>query len=441
MLDLPQMTEDQPAHRPLIAAHASPWPGEMAVFRSASTDGFELLTPSAVGPGSARWPSTSFRGRRRASIWATRWSSICCPARSKASRTCAVRRGECARGRERRRSLGDRAGGHGRTDRAGRYQLTRLLRGQRGTEGAMGNPAPAGARVVVLDTALASLPIAEADLGLPWNWRIGPAAVPVSDASYAALGFTPTGRGCGPSRRPMSSSRGARRAARRSDDPLDTPVPRAGRRCLGQARGAARRGPGKLRGPDPRRHHREAGADQITTSVLYTAAQQTADWGAPLAPATRSTSASTSSPPSSGGARPRPSRSRSEGHPMSDATTHLLLPYILAAQAQKHVTHNEALRLLDAMVQLSVLDRTRTAPPASPRRWQPLHLVARARPASGRVGSEHRLLDRRRMDPARAAHRLAGLGRGRGAVPRLDRQRHGRWWASRATSRTRSSAS
>uniref|UniRef100_UPI0040482C46 DUF2793 domain-containing protein n=2 Tax=Yoonia sp. TaxID=2212373 RepID=UPI0040482C46 len=51
---------------------------------------------------------------------------------------------------------------------------------------------------------------------------------------------------------------------------------------------------------------------------------------------------------------------------MSDITTHLLLPYILASQAQKHVTHNEALRLVDAMVQLSVLDRTRTAPPVSP---------------------------------------------------------------------------
>jgi hypothetical protein len=47
-------------------------------------------------------------------------------------------------------------------------------------------------------------------------------------------------------------------------------------------------------------------------------------------------------------------------------TTHLMLPYLAAAQAQKHVTHNEALRLLDAMVQLAVLDRTRTAPPASP---------------------------------------------------------------------------
>ncbi|MDZ4138568.1 MAG: DUF2793 domain-containing protein [Erythrobacter sp.] len=51
---------------------------------------------------------------------------------------------------------------------------------------------------------------------------------------------------------------------------------------------------------------------------------------------------------------------------MSDNTTHLLLPYILAAQAQKHVTHNEALRLLDGLVQLSVLDRDLTAPPASP---------------------------------------------------------------------------
>ncbi|MBB1499488.1 DUF2793 domain-containing protein [Paracoccus sp. MC1862] len=50
---------------------------------------------------------------------------------------------------------------------------------------------------------------------------------------------------------------------------------------------------------------------------------------------------------------------------MSDLTTHLLLPYILAAQAQKHVTHNEALRLLDAMIQLSVLDRDLTAPPVS----------------------------------------------------------------------------
>jgi hypothetical protein len=51
---------------------------------------------------------------------------------------------------------------------------------------------------------------------------------------------------------------------------------------------------------------------------------------------------------------------------MPDTSTHLLLPYLLAAQAQKHVTVNEALRLLDGLVQLAVLDRHLAAPPASP---------------------------------------------------------------------------
>lgn len=44
-------------------------------------------------------------------------------------------------------------------------------------------------------------------------------------------------------------------------------------------------------------------------------------------------------------------------------TTNLALPYLEAAQAQKHVTHNEALTALDAIVMLSVLDRDLTAPP------------------------------------------------------------------------------
>jgi Protein of unknown function (DUF2793) len=51
---------------------------------------------------------------------------------------------------------------------------------------------------------------------------------------------------------------------------------------------------------------------------------------------------------------------------MSDFSTNLNLPYILAAQAQKHVTHNEAIRALDAIVQLALLDRDLADPPASP---------------------------------------------------------------------------
>ncbi|MGO4704509.1 DUF2793 domain-containing protein [Microvirga sp. 2MCAF38] len=47
-------------------------------------------------------------------------------------------------------------------------------------------------------------------------------------------------------------------------------------------------------------------------------------------------------------------------------TKNLNLPLLAAAQAQKHVTHNEALAALDALVHLAVIERGRTAAPASP---------------------------------------------------------------------------
>lgn len=47
-------------------------------------------------------------------------------------------------------------------------------------------------------------------------------------------------------------------------------------------------------------------------------------------------------------------------------TPNLGLPFLMAAQAQKHVTHNEALRALDALVHLAAIDRDASTPPASP---------------------------------------------------------------------------
>lgn len=51
---------------------------------------------------------------------------------------------------------------------------------------------------------------------------------------------------------------------------------------------------------------------------------------------------------------------------MPDIFPTLSLPYLLPSQAQKHVTHNEALQLLDVAVQTSVVDRDRAEPPGSP---------------------------------------------------------------------------
>jgi hypothetical protein len=51
---------------------------------------------------------------------------------------------------------------------------------------------------------------------------------------------------------------------------------------------------------------------------------------------------------------------------MSESSPRLALPYIQPSQAQKHVTHNEGMAILDALVQLSVESRSITAPPANP---------------------------------------------------------------------------
>ena len=50
---------------------------------------------------------------------------------------------------------------------------------------------------------------------------------------------------------------------------------------------------------------------------------------------------------------------------MSETTSRLGLPFIMPAQAQKHVTHNEALQRLDALVHL-VISGTAFAPPPAP---------------------------------------------------------------------------
>ena len=47
-------------------------------------------------------------------------------------------------------------------------------------------------------------------------------------------------------------------------------------------------------------------------------------------------------------------------------TSNLMLPFLAVGQAQKHVTVNESLRRLDAVVQLSVVSASTAAQPTSP---------------------------------------------------------------------------
>jgi len=286
MLDLPQISEDQPAHRPLIAAHASPWPGEIAVFRSASTDGFALLTTFGSRARIGTLAFDFFPGPTSRFDLGNALVVDLLSGTLESVTDVALFGGANALAVEATAGVWEIVqAGAAELTAPGRYRLTRLLRGQRGTEHAMGNPAPAGARVVILDTALSSLPIAEADLGLPWNWRVGPAARSVSDDSYAALGFTPTGRGLVP-----FAAAHVEQPWRTARNPGDLTI-----RWTQRSRALVADAWEQVE--VPLAEDLESYDVQIldgstvkrtltssTTSVLYSAAQQSADWGAPLGP-------------------------------------------------------------------------------------------------------------------------------------------------------------
>ncbi|TGY89762.1 DUF2793 domain-containing protein [Marinicauda algicola] len=76
---------------------------------------------------------------------------------------------------------------------------------------------------------------------------------------------------------------------------------------------------------------------------------------------------------------------------MSETTDRLSLPYLMPAQAQKHVTVNEALRRLDALVQARVLSRTLAAEPAGPAPGDAYILPAGATGAAWTGFAEHDL--------------------------------------------------
>jgi hypothetical protein len=286
LLDLPQLAEDQPAHAPLIAVAANPWPGEIAVWKSPGEDGFEFATSLGTEATIGRLagdlpPGPTSRFDRGTALLVDLLSGTLASVPDLAlfagANALAI---EGAPG-----TWEVLQAGSAELVGPGRYRLIRLLRGQRGTEGAMGNPAPAGARVVLLDEALAALPIAEAELGLPATWRVGPAALPFTDETYVAASFMPEGVGL----RPFAPVHVAQ-PWRRARVPGDLTI-----RWIRRSRALAA---DSWTAPEvPLAEESEAHEVEVldggavlrtlattTISVTYTAAQQLADLGALLGP-------------------------------------------------------------------------------------------------------------------------------------------------------------
>jgi len=286
ILDLPQLRESTAAHQPLAAVHAVPWPGRIAAWTSPGEDGFTLATmlgrPARIG----RLVSPLYAGPTsrfdlgNVAIVDFAFGTL-------ASVTdLALFAGANALAVESSPGVWEVLQARvAELIAPGRYRLSRLLRGQRGTEGAIGDPAPAGARVVTLDEALAPLPIPEAALGLAANWRFGPVSKPVADRSYRQLGFTPEGVGL----RPFSVGH-VRQPWRTAREPGDLVIAwtRRSRALAADSWTAAE---------VPLAEEREAYEVEVldgsavlrtlaasTTSVTYSASEQLADLGALLGP-------------------------------------------------------------------------------------------------------------------------------------------------------------
>jgi hypothetical protein len=67
------------------------------------------------------------------------------------------------------------------------YRVGKLLRGQRGTDVLSRTVVPPGARIVLLDDALISLPIERHEIGLTRYWKIGPAQYDLSHPAFLPL--------------------------------------------------------------------------------------------------------------------------------------------------------------------------------------------------------------------------------------------------------------
>lgn len=196
ILDLPQLSEDVAAYRPFAVVAASPWYGQAAIWRSASLDGFSLFSTASVpaqfgtlAAALASGPSWRFDLANSLLVDITSGSLQGVTDEQLFAGANALSL-ETAPGTWEVLQFGQAS-----IVATGRWKLTRLLRGQSGTEDAIVPSAPIGSRIVFLGAALVPLPVTEAELGMPWNWRIGPVGRAAGDAINLALAFTPQGRG------------------------------------------------------------------------------------------------------------------------------------------------------------------------------------------------------------------------------------------------------
>ena len=276
-LDLPLLSESAAAESGYIATVQKPWPGSVALYASAQTTGYQFKALAAAAATMGTTLTALPSGPEGRIDWQPKLRvQLTQGALASADRVAMLGGANVAAIRNSDDQWEIVQFLNATLVEVQTYELTGLLRGQTGTEGAMRASVAAGASFVLLDAAVTRVPLAFADLKLPYNWRYGPGNRDIGDASYQTLPHAYQGLGL----RPLSPVRvkGVRAAG-------DLNVSWIRRTRIG---GDSWEGAEVPLGEDSERYEADVLSGALvkrtlsvaSPSALYTVAQQTADFGA-----------------------------------------------------------------------------------------------------------------------------------------------------------------
>ncbi|HEY1632988.1 MAG TPA: glycoside hydrolase/phage tail family protein [Rhizomicrobium sp.] len=184
-LDLPLVVSDQAAWQPFAAAFADPWPGSIPVMRSATDSNYALDVTLTLAAQIGETTADFYAGP------AWRWDAVNTLSLKLYDGAPAGLDDLSVLGGANALGIQNADGGWEVLQFAdavltapGEWALSRLLRGQAGTEGAMRAPVASGARVVVLNAALKQSAIPRDQYALPFHYLWGPPDKPVSDPAW-----------------------------------------------------------------------------------------------------------------------------------------------------------------------------------------------------------------------------------------------------------------
>ncbi len=190
-LDLPKLTGDESDFAGYLSAAQIPWPGALAVYRSPEAAGYQL---------SAYVNAPGIHGVTLDPLYAAPEGRIDRAAKLRVQ----LGVGGALASVSRLKLLGGANAAAVRNASgdwevlqfefavlvgAQTYELSNLLRGQAGTELAMGQGTPiaVGAPFVVLGPGITKIELTADQLALPYNWRVGPASKDLGSATYVSL--------------------------------------------------------------------------------------------------------------------------------------------------------------------------------------------------------------------------------------------------------------